>query len=138
MVSQVTDTGSQPARKAPVIPRLDLSKAPHYEDSETSELYKVAQRINTESFDPSLLTASKLDSSSETNESMLEFLANEEKESHEDKEIYPSLCSSAVKRERQHFLEAFKIEEVWAEMERIKASKQQMDQLYQKTANYQL
>lgn len=72
---------------------------------------------------------------------MLEFLANEDK-SHESlrSELHQefSICSSAVKRERQNFLEAFKIEEVWAEMERIQESKRQVNMVYQKSMGYQL
>jgi len=37
------------------------------------------------------------------------------------------ISNSAIKRERRNFLNAFSIEDVWAEMEQIKAKKSLID-----------
>jgi hypothetical protein len=43
-----------------------------------------------------------------------------------------------LKKDRQEFLNAFNIEEVWAEMEKIKENKAKVDTLFRKTVNYQI
>lgn len=49
-----------------------------------------------------------------------------------------AIYSSTVKKERRDFLNAFCIEEVWAEMERIKENKAKVDTFFRKTLNYQI
>ena len=44
------------------------------------------------------------------------------------------ICSE-VKKEREAFLQAFKIEDVWAEMEKIKENKIKVDDLFKKAIN---
>ena len=50
----------------------------------------------------------------------------EDIKSPEESEVF----SSAVKRERINFLNAFQIEQVWAEMKRIKENKQKVDLMF--------
>lgn len=138
------------AKRLPHIPKLDLTKAPAYEDSESqSELYKVAQRENTKESDQ---TSQPYEWSSQS-DSMLEFLLAEKQTliasvtkprdvTERSSQVAVSgskgvlspferdLFSSAVKRERSNFLNAFKIEEVWAEMHRIKENKQKVDLVF--------
>ena len=44
------------------------------------------------------------------------------------------ICSE-VKKEREAFLQAFNIEDVWAEMEKIKENKIKVDELFKKAIN---
>lgn len=44
------------------------------------------------------------------------------------------ICSE-VKKEREAFLQAFNIEDVWAEMEKIKENKIKVDDLFKKAIN---
>lgn len=61
-------------KKIPFIPKLDLTKAPAYEDSESSEIYKVAPRDREgDSSDNSNLMHTSLSEGS----SMLEFISIE-------------------------------------------------------------
>lgn len=67
----------KPLRKIPFIPKLDLTKAPAYEDSETSEIYKVAQRERTD--DTSDETSNLLQTSLSEGSSILEFVSIEQR-----------------------------------------------------------
>lgn len=64
-------------RKLPFIPKLDLSKAPAYEDSETSEVYKVVQKERTG--DSSDETSNLMQTSPSEGSSMLEFISIEQR-----------------------------------------------------------
>jgi len=55
-----------------------------------------------------------------------------------DTSFNSAIYCSAVKKERLDFLNAFSIEQVWAEMEKIKENKAKVDMLFRKTVNYQI
>ena len=76
LVNENVDSQAKPnIKKIPFIPKLDLTKAPAYEDSETSEVYKVAHRDR--SGDSSENSNTMQSSMSEGSSSMLEFISIE-------------------------------------------------------------